>query len=425
MEQINDSEVVKPRKTRRKSGHIDLPEGLTREALEAMTKQLKTPADVHALLANLNKAVLERMLQEEMQAHLGGRESGQKADEGETNRRNGTSSKTLRGELGNTTIDIPRDREATFKPIIIEKHQRDIGPMEEKILSLYAKGMSCRDVQETIAELYKIEVSTEFISSVTDAVLEEVKRFQSRPLERIYPVVYLDALYISVRENGHVQKKAFYLALGITVEGRKEVLGIWTSKNEGAKFWLHVLTEMKNRGVEDILIACVDGLSGFPEAIEAAFPRTSIQQCVVHLVRNSLKYVSHIHWEEVCRDLKAVYLAPTVAEAETFLSAFEDKWTAYPMVARLWRNAWERVTVCFAFPMPVRRMLYTTNAIESLNAVLRRAMKNRSSFPSEEAAMKVLYLALERHSKSWVYSIKEWSTARNHFEIFFEGRMND
>lgn len=420
-------------KTRRKPGQIDLPEGLTREALEAMTAQLKTPGDVHQLLAQLNRAVLERMLQEEMQQHLGGRAHGDKAEPEQTNRRNGTTSKTLRGELGHTTIQVPRDREGSFEPIIVEKHQRDIGPMEAKILSLYSKSMSCKDIQETLQELYGIEVSTEFISSVTDAVVEEVRRFQNRPLEAVYAVVYLDALYVSVREEGHVVKKAFYLALAINLEGRKEVLGIWSSKVEGAKFWLNVLTEMKNRGVQDILIACVDGLSGFPEAmerqqlpssIEAAFPKTSIQQCVVHLVRNSLGYVARTNWDPVCKDLKEVYLAPTLAEAEANLNAFEAKWgSQYPMVGQLWRRAWERVTVCFAFPMPMRRVLYTTNAIESLNSVLRRAMRNRASFPSEEAALKVMYLALERHSKSWRYSIPEWAEAKNHFAILFGERM--
>lgn len=413
-----------PAKTRRKPGQIDLPEGLTREALEAMTAQLKTPGDVHQLLAQLNRAVLERMLQEEMQQHLGGRPHGDKATPEQTNRRNGTTSKTLRGELGHTTIQVPRDREGSFEPIIVEKHQRDIGPMEAKILSLYSKSMSCKDIQETLQELYGIEVSTEFISSVTDAVVEEVRRFQNRPLEAVYPVVYLDALYVPVREDGHVVKKAFYLALAINLEGRKEVLGIWSSKVEGAKFWLNVLTEIKNRGVEDILIACVDGLSGFPEAIEAAFPKTSIQQCVVHLVRNSLNYVARTNWDPVCKDLKEVYLAPTLAEAEANLNAFEAKWgSRYPMVGQLWRRAWERVIVCFAFPMPMRRVLYTTNAIESLNSVLRRAMRNRASFPSEEAALKVMYLALERHSKTWRYSIPEWAEAKNHFAILFEERM--
>ncbi len=411
-------------KTRRKPGQIDLPQGLTREALEAMTATLKTPGDVHQLLAQLNQAVLERMLQEEMQQHLGGRSHGDKATPEQTNRRNGTTSKTLRGELGHTTIQVPRDREGSFEPIIVEKHQRDIGPMETKILSLYSKSMSCKDIQETLQELYGIEVSTEFISSVTDAVVEEVRRFQNRPLEAVYPVVYLDALYVPVREDGHVVKKAFYLALAINLEGRKEVLGIWSSKVEGAKFWLNVLTEIKNRGVQDILIACVDGLSGFPDAIAAAFPKTSIQQCVVHLVRNSLNYVARTNWDPVCKDLKEVYLAPTLAEAETNLNAFEAKWgSQYPMVGQLWRRAWERVTVCFAFPMPMRRVLYTTNAIESLNSVLRRAMRNRASFPSEEAALKVMYLALERHSKTWRYSIPEWAEAKNHFAILFEERM--
>lgn len=414
----------KPGRPRRKPGQIDLPEGMTRESLEAMTEKLKTPQDVHELFAQLNKAVLERMLQAEMQQHLGGRASGQKAEPGLTNRRNGTSPKTLRGELGHTTIDVPRDRDGSFEPVVVPKHQRDIGPMEAKILALYAKGMSCRDIQETLQELYGIEVSGEFISSVTDAVLEEIRAFQSRRLDPVYPVVYLDALFASVRDDGHVQKKAFYLALGITCEGKKEVLGIWTAKTEGAKFWLHVLTELKNRGVEDILIACVDGLSGFPEAIEAAFPKTSVQQCVVHLVRNTLKYVARQHWEEVCKDLKAVYLAPTLEEAEAQLSALESKWgERYPMVGQLWRRAWERVTVCFAFPMPVRRMLYTTNAIESLNSVLRRAMRGRASFPSEDAALKVIFLALQRHGKTWVSGLPRWSEAKNHFAILFEGRM--
>jgi putative transposase len=414
----------KPGRPRRKPGQIDLPEGMTRETLEAMTANLKTPSDVHELFAQLNKAVLERILQAEMQQHLGGRANGERADEGQTNRRNGTSQKTLRGELGITRIEIPRDREGSFEPLIVEKHQRDIGPMEAKIIALYAKGMTCKDIQETLQELYGIEVSGEFISSVTDAVLEEVRAFQSRRLDPVYPVVYLDALFASVRDEGHVHKRAFYLALGITCEGKKEVLGIWSAKTEGAKFWLHVLTELKNRGVEDILIACTDGLSGFAEAIETAFPRTNIQQCVVHLVRSTLQYVARQSWDEICKDLRAIYLAPTLDEAEAQLSALEGKWgERYPMVPQLWRRSWERVTTCFAFPMPMRRILYTTNAIESLHSVLRRAMRSRASFPSEEAALKVIFLALQRHSRTWVHGLPHWSEAKNHFAILFEERM--
>jgi len=417
--------AIKPAaRTRRRPGQIDLPEGINRETLDALTSHLKTAEDVSGLLAQLNKAVLERMLQAEMQEHLGGRASGERATLEQTNRRNGTSAKTVRGELGEVTLSIPRDRESSFEPVILPKHERSLGPMEAKILSLYSKSMSCKDIQETLLELYGIEVSTEFISNVTDAVSDEVKQFQSRPLESVYPIVYLDALFVPVREEGHVHKKAFYLALAITVEGKKEVLGIWTARTEGAKFWLHVLTDLKNRGVNDILIACVDGLTGFPEAIEAAFPKTSVQQCVVHLVRNSLKYVAKQHWDEVCKDLRMIYMAATIEEAKEYLSALREKWAdRYPILPKLWESAWERVTVCFSFPLPIRRILYTTNAIESLHSVLRRAMRNRSSFVSEEAALKVMFLALSRHSKTWRYSIVEWSQAKNYMAILFEGRM--
>ena len=321
-------------------------------------------------------------------------------------------------------IEVPRDRNSDFEPQLIKKGQTRFDGMDEKIISLYARGMTTREIQGHLQEIYSVEVSPSLISNVTDAVLDEVREWQNRPLDAVYPILYLDALQIKVKSQGRVVNKAIYLAFGINLAGRKEVLGLWAAETEGAKFWLGVITELKNRGVQDIFIACVDGLKGFSEAIEAVYPRTQVQVCLVHLVRHSLRYVAHKDRKEVAGDLKLIYQAATLAEAERQLTHFEEKWLlSYAMIARSWRANWSKVAPMFSYPAEVRRAVYTTNAIESLNMTLRKISKNRSLFPSDEAVFKLLYLALRNISKRWTMPIPNWSGAMNQFAILFEGRL--
>jgi len=340
------------------------------------------------------------------------------------NSRNGKSAKTLSGTFGELTLETPRDRNGTFEPQIIEKHQTRFTGLDANILSLYARGLSTREIQEHLKEIYQVEVSGALISSVTNEVLEEVKAWQSRPLEEVYPILYLDAIQFKVRDSGHVRNKAIYLAIGVNLEGYKEVLGLWIAQTEGAKFWLQVVTELKSRGVKDILIACVDGLKGFPEAIESVFPQTEVQLCIVHLVRHSLNYVGWKERKEVARDLKTIYSAPTEAEAEQRLTEFSLKWDAkFPMIAKSWRSNWLRVIPLFAHPPEIRKIIYTTNAIESLNMSLRKVTKARGSFPSDEAVSKLLYLALRNIAKKWTMPVHAWKDALNRFAILYENRL--
>jgi len=341
----------------------------------------------HGLLKQLTKAVVERALQAEMSAHLG-HDKHEPVANPVGNTRNGASRKTLKGEFGELPIEIPRDRQGSFEPQLIGKHQTRWAGFDDKILSLYARGMTVREIQGHLEEMYGTEVSPSLISSVTDAVMDEVKAWQSRPLDALYPIVYLDCIHVKVRDNGAVRVKAVYLALGIRLDGEKELLGIWIAQTEGAKFWLQVVTELKNRGVSDMFIACVDGLKGFPEAIEAVFPRTAVQLCIVHMVRHSLSFVSWKLRKEVAADLRAIYTAATVEEAEQQLTAFEAKWGVdYPSIVQSWRRNWARITPFFDYPPEIRRVIYTTNAIESVNMSLRKITKNRGSFPSEEALL--------------------------------------
>jgi putative transposase len=396
------------------------------ELIDNLLKDYKKPEDLmgeNGLLKQLTKRLLERAMAAEMTAHVGydkhdvtGNNTG--------NSRNGTSAKTLKGSFGTMPIEVPRDRNGTFEPQIIEKHQTRFVGFDENIISLYSRGLSTREIQQHLEEIYHVEVSPTLISNVTDEVSEEVRTWQNRQLEEIYPIVYMDAIQFKVRDSGHVKNKAIYLAIGISMEGFKEVLGLWIAQTEGAKFWLQVVTELKNRGVKDILIACVDGLKGFPEAIESVFPQTVVQLCIVHLVRHSLNYVSWKERKEVARDLKTIYTSATDGEAEQRLAEFSLKWDAkYPMIAKSWRSNWSRVIPFFAHPSEIRRVIYTTNAIESLNMSLRKVTKARGSFPNDEAVSKLLYLALRNIAKKWTMPVHDWRAALNRFAIIYENRL--
>jgi putative transposase len=396
------------------------------ELIDNLLKDYKEPEEIigeNGLLKQLTKALLERAMQAEMTGHLG-YEKHDRSGNNTGNSRNGKSSKTLKGEFGRLPIEVPRDRNSTFEPKIIPKGQTRWTGFDEKILSMYARGMTTREIQGHLEEMYQVEVSPALISSVTEAVIEEVKGWQSRQLDSMYAVVYLDALRLKVRESGHVQNKAVYLAIGIDMEGKKEVLGMWIAQTEGSKFWLQIVTELKNRGVNDILIACVDGLKGLPEAIEAVFPKTQVQLCIVHMVRYSLNYVGWKQRKEVAADLKRIYQSATEQEAEMALEEFGKKWDSkYPTISQSWRRNWARVIPFFAHPPDIRKVIYTTNSIESLNMSLRKITKNRASFPNDEAALKLLYLALKKISKKWTLPIRDWKGALNQFAIVYEGRM--
>ena len=405
---------------------MTVPKALPHDLIDSLLSDYKKPEDLigeNGLLKQLTKALVERALQAEMAEHLGHARSEPVANPA-GNTRNGKSRKTLKGEFGELPIEIPRDRHATFEPQLIPKHQTRWTGFDDKILSLYARGMTVREIQGHLEEMYGTEVSPALISSVTDAVIDEVKAWQVRPLDDIYPIVYLDCIHVKVRDAGAVRVKAVYLALGINLAGEKELLGIWIAQTEGAKFWLQVVTELKNRGVADIFIACVDGLKGFPEAIEAVFPKTAVQLCIVHLVRYSLNYVSWKLRKAVAADLRTIYTAATAEEALQRLVEFEEKWgEAYPSIVQSWRRNWERIIPFFDYPPEIRKVIYTTNAIESVNMSLRKITKNRGSFPSDESLLKLFYLALRNISQKWTMPIRDWKAALNRFTIQFDDRM--
>lgn len=396
------------------------------EIIEELLKSVAKPDDLlgeGGLLKQLTARLVEKALQAEMSHHLGF-ESGQEKPAGASNGRNGYSSKTLLTDHGEVTIDVPRDRQGTFEPQLVRKRERRVGAFDDRILALYARGMSVRDIQGHLKEMYGVDVSPDLVSRVTDAVAEDVTAWQQRPLDSVYCIVYLDALVVKVRDQGVVRNKAVYLALGVTAHGSKEVLGLWIEQNEGAKFWLKVVNELKTRGVRDILIACCDGLKGFPEAIEAVFPNAVVQTCIVHMIRNSARFVSYKDRKELVRDLKPVYTAANREGAEAALRGFEEKWgRRYPMIGSSWRANWERVVPFLDFPPDIRRIIYTTNAIESLNSSLRKLVYHRGHFPSDEAVTKLLYLALRNLEKRWDRSARDWSKALGQFAIFFEGRL--
>jgi len=374
------------------------------------------------LLKQLTKALLERVMQAELTGHLG-YDKHDPAGHNSGNSRNGNSKKKLAGEFGEIDLETPRDRNGSFEPKMIAKHQTRFAGFDQKILSMYSRGMSTRDIQAHLEEMYAVEVSPALISQVTDAVQDEVRAWQSRPLDGIYPIVYLDALYVKMRDNGQVQNRAVYVAIGVNMEGIKHVLGLWTSANEGAKFWLQVLTEIRNRGVKDIYIACVDGLKGFPEAIESVFPKTQVQLCIVHMVRHTMNYVSWKQKREVAADLRTIYTAPTADAAALALEQFAAKWDkSHAALSQVWQRNWQRIIPFFEFPAEIRKVIYTTNAVESLNMSLRKIIKTRGSFPNEEAGIKLLYLGLRNHSKKW-NGIQDWPAALNRFHVLWPERM--
>ncbi len=399
---------------------------VTNELIDSLLADYKKPEDLigeSGLLKLLTKKLVERALQAEMAEHLGHAKNDAVANPA-GNTRNGKSKKTLKGDFGELPIEIPRDRHGSFEPQIVTKHQTRWAGFDEKILSLYARGMTVREIQSHLEEMYGAEVSPTLISSVTDAVMDEAKAWQARPLDALYPIVYLDCIHVKTRDAGTVRAKAVYLALGISMAGEKEILGLWIAQTEGAKFWLQVVTELKNRGVQDIFIACVDGLKGFPDAIEAVYPKTAVQLCLVHMVRHSLNYVSWKLRKEIAADLKTVYAAATVDEAAIRLNEFDDKWGAdYPTIVKSWRSNWARIMPFFDYPPEIRRIIYTTNAIESVNMSLRKITKNRGSFPSDDALLKLFYLALANISKKWTMPLRDWKAALTRFTIQFEERM--
>jgi putative transposase len=399
---------------------------ITDEVLNELLRDYQKPEDLlgkDGLLKQLQKRLLEKAMGAELTVHLGygkhdpaGKNSG--------NSRNGTSPKTLKGEFVNMHLATPRDRNGSFEPQIVAKGQRRFEGFDHAIISLYSRGLTTREIEGHLLEIYGVEVSPALVSQVTDAVCADVQVWQNRPLEEVYPIVYFDALWGKVRDNGQVAKLAVYLALGITMTGHKEVLGMWAANTEGAKFWLHVLTELKNRGVRDIFIGCVDGLKGFPEAMETVFPATQVQLCLVHMVRHSLSYVGWRERKAVATDLKAIYRAATVAEAERALGVFEQKWDRkYPSISKSWRTHWPELITFLKYPGEIRKAIYTTNAIESLNRSLRKISKNRGVFPNQESLLKLYYLALERIAKKWTMPIHNWGEALNRFIIEFGDRV--
>ena len=421
-------------------------------ALQSRAEQLaqefaagaSTIDDLNGLMRLMMKSALERMLNTEMDVHLGRRpslvSSVAEAPLGEAwthdeprpastkrspNRRNGRSRKTVQGDLGELTLSTPRDRDGTFEPQLIAKHQRRVPGFDEKILALYAKGMTTRDIQEIVSQLYGVDVSATLISEITADLDAEVTAWRTRPLEPVWPIVYFDGIVVHVRgSSGQVAPHTVYVALGVNLQGHKELLGLWLGENEGAKFWLGCLTDLKNRGLGDIFIACIDGLSGFAEAIHAAYPQAQVQLCIVHLVRAALRYVSDQHSKAVIRDLKKIYQAPTVLEAETALAEFSQAWDAkYPTISKQWRAKWANLITLFDYPPAIRRAIYTTNAIESVNSVIRKFTRNRKIYPNEESALKIVYMAIREASRRWTMPVRHWKQALNYFAILFEDRL--
>jgi putative transposase len=398
-----------------------------------IANQAKTLDDLNGLIRTLMKTALERMLDTEMDVHLGRKniaalptDAAQAGGPPATkNRRNGHSPKTVRGELGELTLDTPRDRDGTFEPLLIGKHQRRLTGFDDKILALYAKGMTTRDIQDIVKELYGVDVSPTLVSEITADLDAEVTAWRQRRLDAVWPIVYLDGIVVHVRgDNGRVSQHTMYVALGVNLLGKKELLGLWLSTAEGAKFWLSCLTDLKNRGLNDIFIACVDGLTGFPEAIRAVYPQTTVQLCIVHLLRAALKYVTRNDSRPVAADLKKIYQSATVQEAEQELDKFAEVWGAkYPTIVKQWRLKWGDIIAAFDFPPPIRKAIYTTNAIESVNSVIRKFTRNRKQYPNAESALKLVYLAIAEASRRWTMPIAGWKAALNHFAIMFEGRL--
>lgn len=424
-------------------------DGALQDRVEVLAREIagqaRTIEDVNGLMRLMMKSALERMLNTEMDVHLGRRPlaepSGQSAATPTTpaelptvetepskktpNRRNGRSKKTVRNETGDLTIATPRDRDGTFEPQLIEKYQRRVPGFDEKILALYAKGMTTRDIQEIVQELYGVEVSATLVSEITADLDAEVGVWRTRPIDPVWPIVYFDGLVIHVRgANGRVSQHTIYVAIGVNLEGHKELLGLWLGETEGAKFWLSCLTDLKNRGLHDIFVACIDGLAGFAEAIHAAYPQASVQLCIVHLVRAALRYVSDQDSKAVACDLKKIYASATVIEAEQALEEFSQAWDAkYPTISKMWRLKWADIVTLFDYPPAIRKAIYTTNAIESINSVIRKFTRNRKIYPNEDSALKLIYMAIREAAQRWTMPVRHWKVALNHFAIMFEDRL--
>lgn len=396
------------------------------ELLDELLKDYKNPEDLlgkDGIIKQLTKRLVERAMEAELTNELG-YEKHSPAGHHTGNSRNGHSSKRILTDDDQIEISIPRDRNSKFNPKIIPKNQKRFNGFDKKIISMYSRGMSTHEIQSHLEDIYGVEVSPALISTVTNAVMEDVKEWQVRPLDPLYPIVYFDCIVVKSRDDGRIVNKSVYLALGVNITGNKELLGLWMSLNEGAKFWLNVMTELKNRGIRDVFIACIDGLKGFPEAIEAVFPDTDVQLCIVHMVRNSLKYVTWKDRKSLATDLKEIYKASTAEEAEAKLINFSEKWDKkYPTISKLWYRHWDRITPFFGYPEEIRKAIYTTNAIESLNHSLRKIIKTRGAFPNDEAILKILYLALKNASKKWTMPIRNWKSALNMFAIKFEERF--
>lgn len=390
-----------------------------------LAKGLKSEAELGDLTQQLVKMTVEAALGAELDEHLG-YDKHDPAGRGSGNSRNGKTRKRLKGQHGDVEIETPRDRAGTFDPQFVRKNQTRLTQMDDQILALYAKGMSTRDIVDAFKDMYGAEVSAALISKVTDRVLEAVVEWQTRPIDPVYPIIYLDCIVLKIRQNKQVINKSMYLALGINMQGQKELLGLWLAETEGAKFWLSVLTELKSRGLQDILIACVDGLKGFPDAIAAEYPHTKIQLCIVHMVRNSLKYVTWKDYKAVTADLKEIYKAATEDAALLELQRFAEKWNGqYPQISKSWQNHWPNLRTLFEYPPDIRRVIYTTNAVESLNSVIRKATQQRKVFPTDDSAMKVVYLAIQSAAKKWTMPIRNWKPCLNRFMIDFGDRLAD
>lgn len=414
--------IEKPESQFEEAHRAAIPSELVDELLKGYSK----PEDLTGpggLLKQLTAALVNRAMNAELDHHLG-YGKGETPPEGQTNRRNGRGSKVLRTEQGDVEVEVPRDRNGTFEPQLVKKHQRHFDGFDDKILSMYSRGMSVRDIRSHLEDIYGVEVSPDLISRVTDAVVDELKAWQSRPLEPVYLVVYLDALVVKIRDKGTVDNKSVYLAVGVAPDGDKDVLGMWLAPTEGAKFWLGILTELRQRGVQDILVLCADGLTGLPEAVEASFPNAIFQTCIVHMVRNSTRFVPWKERRPICADLRNVYGAANAEDAEAALHDFEAKWgDRYPMIVKSWRSRWEEVIPFLSFPPALRRAIYTTNAIEALNRQLRKVLKTKGALPNDEAALKLLYLAIRNAKKTWGRRHYTWNQALLQFAIHFEDRI--
>lgn len=379
------------------------------------------PEEIDSFIMGMRKRLMEKALEGELAAHLGYEKYARNPN---SNSRNGKSRKTVKTEKGPITIDVPRDRDGSFEPRLVQKGQRRSGILDQQVIALYSKGMTTREITATIKEMYDVDISPTLVSHITESVIEDVRQWQNRPLDSIYPIVFMDGIVVKVRDGQRIVNKSIHIVLGINLQGRKELLGLWLTENEGAKFWLGILTELKNRGLRDILIACVDGLKGFPEAIEAVYPQTAVQLCIVHMIRNSLKTVSWKDYKQVTTQLKTVYQAVNEQEALSNLEQFRQDWSQYPRIADMWERNWVRIATMFSYEGDIRRVIYTTNAIESLNSVIRKATTRHKMFPDDEAALKVAWLAIMEASRKWTMPIQNWKSALNRFCIEFGERVS-